>query len=338
MNIVIVGGGGYLGTTLIKNINKDFKIKVIDRFYFGKDFLLSNNNIDYLQRDIESISVEDLTGYSVLIDLAGLSNDPSCDLSEDFTNRINYKGAMHLASTAKNAGVLRYIYSSSCSVYGFTNGNKCTETSETKPISLYAKVKCLVEDYLESIADDSFEVVCLRNATLFGLSPRMRFDLVINMMTKYAFQESKIYVMGGGKQSRPLLHVSDCAAVIENFIQAKLEENFLVLNVGSEKNNHTVHEIAVAVKQTFYDRDINVILLPEDDDRRSYMVNFDSLTKFIDNTSFKDILYGSREIKNALDSGLLNPNDPRWMTVQYLNYLLGAKKTLDEILIDGRLL
>ena len=338
MNIVIVGGGGYLGTTLLKNINKSFKIKVIDRFYFGKDFLLSNSNINYLQKDIESVSIEDLKGYSVLVDLAGLSNDPSCDLNEEYTNRINYKGATHLAITAKNAGISRYIYSSSCSVYGFTNGYKCTETSEKKPISLYAKVKCLVEDFLESIANDSFKVICLRNATLFGLSPRMRFDLVINMMTKYAFQESKIYVMGGGKQSRPLLHVSDCAAVIHNFILAKLDEKFLIFNVGSEKNNHTVHEIAMTVKKSFHDRDISVILLPEDDDKRSYMVNFESLSKFIDQTSFKDISYGAREIKDALESGLLDPNDPRWMTVQYLNYLLSSKKTLDEILIDGKLL
>jgi nucleoside-diphosphate-sugar epimerase len=338
MKIVIVGGAGYLGSILLSKFSNNIDIKVIDRFYFGKEFLPTKKNIQYLKKDIESITVDDLIGYSVLIDLAGLSNDPSCDLNEDYTQRINYRGATHLAKISKEAGIGRYIYSSSCSVYGFTNGIKCIEESDRNPISLYAKVKCMVEDYLQSISGDGFKVICLRNATLFGLSPRMRFDLVVNMMTKYAFLESKIYVMGGGRQSRPLLHVSDCADVIKTFSDAELVNEFSVFNVGSDQNNYTVNEIALAVKNSFMEKDINIILLPEDDDKRSYMVNFNELSKYINQNNFKDIFYGANEIKSALVSGSLDPNDLRWMTVKYLNYLLEAKVTLDEILIEGNLL
>src|SRR5665213_641055 len=212
--IFLTGAGGYIGPVMVEHFLSAGQQGIgVDRFYFGKEILgseiFNNQRFTLLQKDIRELTPEDMKGCDVVIDLAGLSNDPTCDLKPNLTFSINFKGGVNVAECAKKAKVPRYLYSSSCSVYGLGATQQLSEKSETNPQSYYAKGKVDVEKRLLELADGDFSVTILRNATVYGLSKRMRFDLVINIMTLKAWKERRIFILGGGKQWRPLVHVRD---------------------------------------------------------------------------------------------------------------------------------
>tara|TARA_B100000609_G_C17222527_1_gene441322 strand:- start:11466 stop:12497 length:1032 start_codon:yes stop_codon:yes gene_type:complete len=339
--VLIAGAGGYLGIPLVKKLLElDFHVIGVDRYYFGQDLIpseiLNRPNFRLKQKDIRSLDLEDFKGVDAVIDLAGLSNDPSCDLRPDLTYNINLRGGENVATMAKKAGVPKYVFSSSCSVYGSGGRKVLSEESELLPVSSYAKAKIDIETHLGGLADDSFKVTCLRCATLFGMAPRMRFDLIINIMAFRAWRDRKIFILGGGKQWRPLVHVEDVATAFTKAVENQdFPENPLILNVGASENNFQVFQVANMAKEIL--TDIEIVKVPDDPDKRSYNVSFEKIKKQFDFVPEKSPKQGFQEIISALSYGALDPEDRRWQTTKYYEFLMDVEQTFRNVSIDGKI-
>lgn len=340
--VMVTGAGGYIGTTLVDELlSEGHKVIGVDRYYFGKDLLgtdtLNNQNFHLLQKDIRSLEKSDFENVDVVMDLAGLSNDPTCDLKPQLTYDINFKGGVNVAEKAKEAGVSRYIFSSSCSAYGLGASTQLTEKSELQPQSNYARGKVDIENKLSELGKDSdFCFTCMRNATVYGLSKRMRFDLVINIMTAKAWKDRKIFVLGGGKQWRPLVHVKDvCLAFISVMNAPKKDIYQEVFNVGSSEQNYQVFKIASLVKSIIPGTEI--INVPDDPDRRTYNVAFEKIKTKLDFKASRNPSDGIREIFEALTYGVLDPGEERTNTIEHYKFLLKVESTMAELAKDGRI-
>ena len=337
--IFVAGAGGYIGSVLIEALlDAGHRVRAFDRFFFRTALLAdleTRPGLEVLRGDSRSVQASVFEGVDVAMDLAGISNDPSCDLNESITTDVNINGAQHLATTAKRAGVPRYIYSSSCSVYGQGGPDVASEDSPTNPVSLYAKSKVAAEQALLSLADQAFSPTILRNATIYGLSRRMRFDLVINLMTLSAYKNRRIHVMGGGKQWRPLVHVSDASLAFITVMEAPLDRVAgQTFNVGSNEQNYQVYQIAQMVRDVVPHTELEVV--PDDDDRRSYRVEFSKIAGALDFKVRKTPYEGIVEIKQALERGKVEDTIAT-RTVQYYRYLIEAEQLLHEVSLQGKI-
>ncbi|OGM02428.1 hypothetical protein A2115_03125 [Candidatus Woesebacteria bacterium GWA1_41_8] len=337
--VLIAGAGGYLGTKLTKYLlAKGYEIIALDRFFFGDTLssLSQNKNLIIIKDDIRFIDDRALKDVDVVVNLAAISNDPAGDLNLKITREINLEGAVRLASLAKKKGVKKYIFSSSCSVYGVGEG-ELVEESRTAPVSEYGRSKVEAETALLAEAGEKFCVTVLRMATLYGLSEsRMRFDLIINVMTLHAWRDRKIYIMGGGKQWRPLLHIDDAVRAFELILMTRKLSliNKRIFNVGSNSQNFQVFQIANRFKKHF--RDLSIEVAPGDPDPRSYKVNFDKINKLLDFEVKKTIDDGIKEIKIALENGTI-ADDLKTNTLKYYQYLMESEMVLNSIKIRDRL-
>src|SRR5690242_13507485 len=218
LNVLVFGAGGYIGIPLCaKLLERGHSVIALDRYFFGKERMndvADKSRLQVIAEDIRDFDGALLKEVDAVIDHAGLSNDASAEIKPEMTESINKHGASRLARLAKEAGVRRYVYSSSASVYGHGMRERLTENDECQPLTAYAESKLHVEKALLDLLGSNFEVVIFRNATVFGLAPRMRFDLAINIMTLRAWKERVIYVMGGGSQWRPFVHVNDVVRVL----------------------------------------------------------------------------------------------------------------------------
>jgi nucleoside-diphosphate-sugar epimerase len=339
LRVMVTGAGGYIGTQIIKDLLKvGHKVTAVDRFFFGKqtlDHLTNNENLTLLQKDIRDLDVYDLEGHEVVFDLACLSNDPAGEIDPKLTYEINRDGRISVASNAKKAGVSKYVISSSCSVYGKAEDNLLDELAITNPVSVYAKSTLEAEEQNLSIASDTFSVTALRNATVFGLSNRMRFDLVVNLMTLSAFQKGRIIVMGGGLQWRPLVHISDVSNAFIKTISCPISKvNQQIFNIGMR--NIQVKNLAYLVREVL-PFSVEIEIAPDDSDNRDYRVIFDkaeSVLGFKGQISIED---GVREIYNSLKNGKVDVG-PKTNTVKWYRNILEAKDLIDSISINGRIL
>ncbi len=337
--VMVTGAGGYIGTQLVRDLVKSgYEVTAVDRFFFGREPLsefITNKKVNIIQKDIRDLTEKDLSGHDAVCDLACLSNDPAGEIDPQLTYSINRDGRIHVANTAKSAGVEKYIISSSCSVYGKGEEPQLSETSKTNPISVYAKSTLEAEQHSLSIADNNFSVTSLRNATVFGLSTRMRFDLVVNLMTLTAFQKGRIIVMGGGLQWRPLVHVSDVARAFIAVIEAKKESiNKEVFNIGLD--NFQIKNLAYLVREEL-PFPVEIDVAPDDADKRDYNVVFAKIANQIGFKAKTDIQTGIKEIYFALKSGKVDAG-PKTITVQWYRNILDAKELVDSILLDGRVI
>jgi nucleoside-diphosphate-sugar epimerase len=232
------------------------------------------------------------------------------------------------------------VYSSSCSVYGHGEGPGLTETSVRQPVSLYARAKAEVEDVLFGMGHASsgaMEVTCLRLATVFGLSPRMRFDLAINVMTKNAYVNRRIVVDGGGRQWRPFVHVRDAARAFELALTADARTVAgEVYNVGSDENNVQILNLAFRVRDAVPGTE--VVHAPTDPDLRDYNVSFDKVHRVLAFKAERSIDDGIREVLAALRDGVVDPDDRRWYTLKQYVFLRDAEQAHRDLAIDGNLL
>jgi nucleoside-diphosphate-sugar epimerase len=240
-----------------------------------------------------------------------------------------------VAKTAKQAGVEKYIISSSCSVYGKGEEPQLSETSKTNPISVYAKSTLEAEQQNLSIADNNFSVTALRNATVFGLSTRMRFDLVVNLMTLTAFQKGRIIVMGGGLQWRPLVHLSDVSRAFIAVISSK--QNLInqeIFNIGLD--NFQIKNLAYLVREEL-PFPVEIEIAPDDADKRDYNVVFQKASEKIGFKAEVGVTQGITEIYLALKSGKVDTSD-KTITVKWYKNIQEAKQLVDLISLNGRVI
>jgi nucleoside-diphosphate-sugar epimerase len=359
MKILCAGSGGYIGIPLVAALlGRGHYVVALDRWFFGK-YPAPHPKLGIEKNDIRNTDILDIgreaLPYDAVIDLAGLSNDLTSDIDPELTRSINIEGGKRLANLACNAGVKRYVYSSSASVYGSGIRPMLTETDECRPLTLYARSKVEVEDHLRSIAGDGFEPVILRNATVFGVAPRMRFDLAVNVMCLRSHKDGVIYVMGGGEQHRPFIHVDD---VVRAFVWAVESDNAAgeTFNVGT--SNHTIAEVAKKVATEF--PMARVMQIPDDPDKRSYSCSFEKFNGAKGNDSFikptdrglikatkqalmdmsdrcRSIDYEVARMAKMLRDGSLK-DDETCHTLQYYRSLMSWEKKLNDIRLDGKIL
>lgn len=336
--VMVTGAGGYIGTQLVRDLVANGNdVVALDRYFFGMEPMqefINNPKVQIVKNDIRDLVEKDFQNIDAVCDLACLSNDPAGEIDPELTYQINRDGRIHVAKTAKKAGVKKYIISSSCSVYGQGGDNKLTEESPTNPLSVYAKSTLQAEQENLSLADNNFSVTSLRNATVFGLSTRMRFDLVVNLMTLTAFQKGRIIVMGGGNQWRPLVHVSDVSKAFMTVIQSEDKNvNKEVFNVGLD--NFQIKNLAYLVRENIPVK-VEIDFAPDDADKRDYNVSFDKAKK-IGVLPEYSIEKGIIDIYRGIKLGKVETGT-KTITVQWYKSILEANKLIETIKFKGRIL
>jgi len=280
---LVTGSDGFIGSVLTPLLlAKGIEVVGLDTGYYRAG-LLYHDGLDRpltLTRDIRAISERDLEGCDAVVHLAELSNDPLCQHDPAKTYAINHEGSVALAMAAKRAGVSRFVYASSCSVYGASGEGLVSEASDPDPQTAYAHCKLLVEQDLSRLADDGFSPTFLRNATAFGASPRIRFDIVLNNLCGLAWTTGRIAMTSDGTPWRPLVHVRDICAAICATLEAPVEVVANeVLNVGDDANNYQVRDIAEAVGRAF--PNCRITFGDAGGDTRSYRVSFDKIRRLL---------------------------------------------------------
>ena len=271
MRILVAGGAGYLGTTLIpKLFERGYEVDVVDLFWFGNNL---PPTVGILNKDIFDLSVSDLAGYDQVVFLAGLSNDPMAEYSPSKNFIFNAAAPAFLAYIAKKAGVRRYVYASSCSVYGYTENELYDETRTVSSSYPYGISKLQGEQAVMNLVDESFSVISLRKGTASGYSPRMRLDLIINTMFKCAIRDGEI-VVNNPSIWRPIISIQDAASAYVRAIEAN-DRVSGIFNVAS--GNYTVGEVADQVKARIEERMGRRIRLniKHIQDVRNYKVSFE---------------------------------------------------------------
>jgi nucleoside-diphosphate-sugar epimerase len=338
MKVLVTGGAGYIGSVLSRALlERGHDVTCLDRFFFGTDSLKEiAEKITLIKADIRWFEPEILHGIDAVLDLASLSNDPSGELDPEKTFEINHKGRARVAALSKKQGVKKYVLASTCSVYGFQEG-MLTEESSLNPLTTYAKANVLAEKDVLPLADKTFCVTALRQATVYGFSGRMRFDLAINGMVLGFFKKGKIPIMRDGEQWRPFVHVKDTSNAFIRVIESKDESvNGQVFNVGSDEQNFQVFNLAKLVAESI-DLPFNYEWYGSPD-KRSYKVGFEKIRKTLGYKPAYTPKEGSKEVFEALKDGKLNPDDPKGITVKWYSHLLEMYAFLKDVEINGALL
>lgn len=282
--ILVIGGAGYIGSVLVRKlINSEFKVKVMDILLYGDESikeLYDNKNFEFMRGDCRNMQdvICALDGVDAVVHMGEIVGDPACSLNPDFTIEVNFMATKTLAEACSYSGINRFVFASSCSVYG-VNDNELDEESELNPVSLYARCKVESEKAILSIKDEYFNPVILRLATVYGFSYRPRFDLVINLLTAKAVTEKKIKIFGG-EQWRPFVSVNDVSEAV--ICALKAEDKIInreIFNVGSNEQNYRLSEVGDLIKKAIPDVDIEV--KKDVVDKRNYKVRFDKINKYL---------------------------------------------------------
>lgn len=275
----------------------------LDTAYFHAAQLGDAPRRDYpvITKDVRLIAREDLDGIDAVIHLAGLSNDALGELSRRVTFDINHRATMRLAALCKDVGVSRFVYASSCSIYGRSSASIVTETSPFDPQTDYAVCKMLDERELSDLADDRFSPTFLRNATAYGASPRMRFDLVVNNLAALAWTTRRIAMVSDGTPWRPIVHVLDICRAFRAALEAPREAvHNAVFNVGRTDENYQIREIAAAIATVFPDCEVS--FGKSDPDQRSYRVSFDRVAAQLPGFACEwDLVKGATQLRTLFE-------------------------------------
>lgn len=307
-HVLVVGGAGYIGSILVRRLLADgHRVRVLDALFYGGDAvapLLADPAFELRRgdtRDRDAVA-DALEGIEAVVHLGELVGDPACGLDPSVTRAINGDATRRLAAMAAERGIRRFVYPSSCSVYGASD-EMVDELSETNPVSLYAELKVENERALLAMDRTAFEPVILRLATVFGLSPRPRFDLVVNLLSAQAAVEGSIVVQGG-RQWRPFVHVRDVADVLAACVTAPAGQvTGRILNVGSDAENYTISTIADLVRQAVPG---TTVAHSHEDDRRNYRVAFSRLHPALGFAPTTTVRAGIAETRDALEAGKIH--------------------------------
>jgi nucleoside-diphosphate-sugar epimerase len=280
MKVLVTGHQGYIGSMLCPTLRAHGHAVVgLDTGYFeGCDFLDAPVAVQTIRKDVRDLVAADLEGIDAVVHLAALSNDPMGQLDPSLTDAINHQASVRLAGLARAAGVQRFLFSSSCSMYGVGNGEALDEQASFNPVSAYAQSKVDCERGVSALASDSFSPVFLRNATAYGVSPRMRVDLVLSNLVGWAMTTGQIKLMSDGSPWRPLAHIRDISAAMAAALTApRAAIHNQAFNVGRNSDNYQVRDIAEIVRSTVPGATVTYAGSGEPD-RRSYRVDFTKIS------------------------------------------------------------
>ncbi|MFV0523224.1 MAG: NAD-dependent epimerase/dehydratase family protein [Acidimicrobiales bacterium] len=330
MKILVTGTEGYLGSLLAPRLMAaGHEVVGLDTGYYMTGWLYPALELTprTLIKDLRRITAEDLEGLDAIVHMAELSNDPTGELRPGITHEINHVGTVRLAELAKQVGIERFVYMSSCSVYGVAEG-VVDETSPVNPQTAYADCKTLVERDLTPMADDSFSPTFMRNATAYGASPRMRFDLVVNNLSGLAWTTNRIAMTSDGSPWRPLVHALDIGKAIQCALEAPREAvHNQVFNVGDTDHNYRVREVAEIVADVFPGCELS---FGEGADNRSYKVNFDKINSQLPGFGCEwDVERGARQLRGvfeAIDMSSSAFEAPPFTRLRRLEELLATKQ------------
>ena len=338
--VLVTGAGGYIGGVLVpKLLDKGYKVKALDRFFFGDDILKDHENLTLIRDDARRMKVEYLADVQAVIDLVAISNDPSGELFSETTWQTNHVSRVRTANLAKQVGVENYILPSSCSIYGFQD-DKVTETAPTNPLTVYAKANERAENGVLGLGDDKFTVTVMRQATVFGYGPRMRFDLAINGMTYGAWKTGKLPLMRDGSQYRPMLHVQDTTDLMVKFLETEPEKiNNQIFNVGSDENNYRIGDLGSIVAESVGEKIGKRVEIEwyGDPDHRSYKVDFTKVETTVGWKAKYNAQMGVAEIVEKLQAGSLEKTD-RTITLEWYKQLAAWHETVKKMELYGGML
>ncbi len=328
MQILVTGHKGYIGTSMVPILVKEgFDVTGLDsdlyRFCtFGEEPL----EIPEIIKDIRDVEESDLRGFDAIIHLAALSNDPLGNINPDLTYEINYKASVRLAKLAKKAGVKRFLFSSSCSLYGSAGDQWMTEEASFNPVTPYGQSKVMTEQEVAPLADEKFSPVYLRNTTAYGVSPRLRFDVVLNNLVAWAHTTQQVYLKSDGTPWRPLVHIEDIAAAFIAVLRAPRELiHNQAFNVGINEENFQIRQLADMVKEVVprcrieYAEDAGP-------DKRSYRVDFSKIKKTLsDYLPRWTVRSGAEQLYNSYKKYSIILEDfegPRYKRIDHIKKLI----------------
>lgn len=337
MKILVTGHKGYIGSVMVKQLlEKGFEVIGCDAgFYPLTDFWRKDCydeviKVPEIKKDIRDLTKNDVKGVNTIIHLAALSNDPLGYINPKLTKDINFNASIRLVKIAKISGVSRFLFSSSCSVYGGSGGKSfLTEESEVAPLTPYAESKILTENEILKMSDKNFVVTVLRSATAFGASPRMRFDLVVNNLCGYAYTTNEILILSDGMAWRPNVHIEDIGNAFIKLLNASIDEiNGEVFNVGSNSENFQIGDIAEIVAKIIPNSEVK--LKPKANrDKRSYKVDFGKIKNILGFNPKWTVKKGVKEIYEVMKNASFSEDEfksTEYHTVDHLKKLINDGK------------
>jgi nucleoside-diphosphate-sugar epimerase len=336
MRVLVTGHNGYVGSIMTPMlVNAGHEVVGLDtdlyqRSTFGEE---PPKTITEINKDIRDVEAADLDGFDAVIHLAGLSNDPLGDLNPTLTDQINFRASLRLAELAKSVGVRRFIFSSSCSNYGAAGDDILDENSSFNPVTPYGKSKVMVEQTVSKLADDNFVPTFLRSATAYGVSARLRFDLVINNLVAWAFTTGKVHLKSDGSSWRPLVHIEDMSLAFLATLNAPEDLVYnQAFNVGRTEENYRIRQLAEIVAAAVPGSSLE-FAEGASPDVRNYRVNCDKIVNTLPDYKPKwDVRKGAQELYDAYRRvGVLLEDfeGPRYRRIHHIKELI-ANGLLDE--------